>query len=237
MLYVPQGQSVPAGFRKSDGKLMWWKRRGDSEQRSNIHMQWTGGPELSYADGWLYVGGAQNKKFNYFYAVNGKNGRALGQDFKHMFSNKNIGRDENGDVINPKKSLWGLRPQSFGGYTLIAPVYHKNNLFVWRHANGKVIIDIAAHISRIEQGIKADIDQPLELAFAGEHVVPMGDQVFVSSGKQLLVKELETGKELWKQILDKQPKIRTNGITLRQNQVILVTDANEVICWKSASAH
>ncbi|MCG3179102.1 MAG: Outer membrane protein assembly factor BamB [Phycisphaerae bacterium] len=139
VLYVPQGMFGPSAFARGDGRLLWWGRRGDSTQRSNIEVQGVGGPNLSVAGDLLFFGGPDRLTGanQPFYAADAKTGRMWGADDPRLFDK--AGRDAAGKAVEVASSKFGTKPIRFGGG--IAPVVFKGGVLVSGYRGG--FLDLA----------------------------------------------------------------------------------------------
>jgi len=230
IFYIPQGTLVPAAFRRSDGKLLWWNWRGDSKERSNIEVQHVGGPNLALGGGLLFLGGPNRLTgtSQAFAAVDPKTGRFWGADHPALF--KKAGRDRTGKTVIVKRAMWGTKPIRFGHG--MAPVVVDDGIFTFGYRGG------FCHLSKYLQtqlGAKpARMDKWSQRPPTGVLIVA-GDKVVVvgQHGKKVSLLARTTGKGLWQGKLDTKGAVLQDGLAAAGGRLYIATGAGEIACFGS----
>ena len=227
IFYVPQGSFVPAAFRRSDGKLLWWNWRGDSRERSNIEVQHVGGPNLALGGGLLFLGGRNRltATSHPFVAVDPRTGRFWGADHPALF--KKAGRDKTGKTIIVKKAMWGTKPTRFGQGT--APVVIDGGVFTFgRRVRFR---DLKKYLQTQFGPVSGKMDKwPNQvpggtLIVAADKVVVMGRH-----SKDLVVVARADGKPLWRGKLNSEGAVLPDGLAAAGGKLFAATAAGEVAC-------
>ena len=223
VLFIPQGPRWPAGIRKSDGKLLWWNKRGDSKERSNMNIQHLGGAELSYGNGILFMGGSSRLSGHnqFFYALDGKSGRIWGQDDPRFF--KSVMRKEDGTTIMPQNYKWGVGPIKFGKY--VAPVAVGEGLLIFAHYPGYYNFK-----SKMNGQFDKKLDRKRNWNLPGNCVVVSGNQALFVGGKKIDIRELPSGKSIWRGTFTSEGNVRKHGLAMAAGSAYIVTNKNEVVC-------
>ncbi len=229
MLYVPHGMRTPAGLQRSDGKLRFWNWRGDSTQRSNIHVQHLGGANLALGASLLFIGGpdANTGAKQAFRAVDAETGRFWGADDARLFAK--AGRDpETGNAVQVKQSLWGTYALDFGDR--VAPVVAGGGIFVHRHGR------VSYHA--LDSYLEAQFAKPTgtnamwQTRVPGNFVLVAGDQaVCIDTGaRKAHVVALNDGAPLWTGAFPGEGTILANGVAAAPDALVAVTDKGDVVC-------
>jgi len=228
ILYVPHGMVIPAGLRRSDGRLLWWNWRGDSAERSNIEVQGIGGPNLSVTDRLVFIGGpnAMTGSAQPFTAIDARTGRFWGADDPRLFAR--AGRDKTGKSVVIKKSMFGTKPIRLG-YG-IAPVVVDGGIFIFGYRGGF-----------------RDLGKVLETQFAPveggtgkwPNPVPSGtlvvtsEKVLVAGRGRVGILARADGKPLGRAGFRSQGSVLPDGLAVAGGKVFIATDAGEIICLSS----
>lgn len=225
ILYVPQGPFAPAAFARADGRLLWWGRRGDSTQRSNIEVQNLGGPQLVVGGGLLLLGGPDpaTGSSQYFVAVDARTGRMWGADDPRLLAK--AGRDATGRAVEVKKAVFGTKPIRFGQD--LAPVVADGGVFC-RGYRGS-FHDLKKYLEAQFDPTQTDTrrwDIPLP---AGPLVVA-ADKVLVASASRLVALARSDGKGLGQLELAATGAPLADGLAIAEEKVFLATEAGEVLC-------
>ncbi len=226
MLYVPQGMRMPAGFRRSDGKLMWWNTRGDSSVRSNLNVQNHGGSNLAVGGGLLFIGGPDratgtNKKF---IGVDAGSGRFWGADDPRL--HPKAGRDAAGKLVNPGKASFGTYPITFGNGA--APVVFDGGIFVVGYRGG--FKDLAKHLSTQFGQKPADVAKWSGRPPGGVPIVVADKVVFLGASRKLTVVGRADGKGVWSGGFVSEGAPRLDTLAAAGGRLYLATKANEIVC-------
>ena len=225
LLYVPHGMFAPAAFRKSDGKLLWWGRRGDSTQRSSIEVQNIGGPQLSLGGGLLFFGGPNRvtRTSQPFVAADARTGRMWGADDPRLA--KRAGRDpQTGKAVIIDRAQWGTKPIRFGDG--VAPVVIDGAVFTfgWRGA----FLDLKKYLATQFGRAKADLSRwPGKTP--GSTLIVAGDTVVAAAGKKLVAVGRADGKPRWRTAIGTQGEVKANGLAADSGRLFAVTKAGEVV--------
>jgi len=226
-LYIPHGMFAPSAFRRSDGKLLWWARRGDSKTRSNIEVQNIGGAELMVGGGFLFVGGRGRVpgSAQTFTAVDAKTGRFWGSEDPRLFAK--AGRDETGKVVEVKKARFGTKPIGFGND--MAPVLVDGGIFTQGYR--ATLLDLPKYL-QTQFG-----DKPANMnLWPGKQLYGMvtvaGDKVLLVGGKNHKVEVLARadGRTLWSGQHNAAGEVMPNGTAVGGGKVFIVTRTGEVVC-------
>lgn len=226
ILYVPQGSFAPAAFSRSDGRLLWWGRRGDSRQRSNIEVQNIGGPRLSLADSLLFVGGpdAVAGSAQPFVAVDARTGRLWGADDPRLFAK--AGRDESGAAVVVKQSVFGTKPIRFGQEA--APVVVDGGVFISGYRGG--FLDLKKQLETQFGPAPAGLKKWPAAPPAGPLVVA-GDKVLVAAATHLTALARADGELLGRVEIRTEGPCIADGLAVGNGRAVLVTAAGEVACF------
>jgi len=226
-LYVPHGMYAPAAFRRSDGKLLWWGRRGDSTTRSNIEVQNVGGPELMVGGGLLFMGGRGRVPGSSqpFTALDAKTGRFWGADDPRLFAK--AGRDETGKTVQVKRACWGTKPIRFG--TDMAPVLVDGGIFTQGYRAS--LLDLRKYLQRQFGGKPAGMNRWPGRRMYGRITVA-GDKVLVVGGKNRKVElvALADGKPVWSGRHNAAGEVMPNGTAVAGGNAFIATQAGEIVC-------
>lgn len=233
VLIIPHGPTFPAGVRRSDGKILYWNKRGDSTERSNINIQHLGGSNLSVGGNWLFIGGPYSdfggaglKQTAHFIALNPGNGRIMGQDDPDSF--EVVGRDPSGKTILPQNYKWGVRERKFGKN--IAPVMIEDNILIFDSYPGLYNFEKFA-----KEGHKAK-DAGINRIRPGNAVAILDGQTVGASGNTYWAADLRSGAQLWKTDLTSTGPILANGLAVAEGMLVGVTSASEVIGFGPGAA-
>jgi outer membrane protein assembly factor BamB len=226
VVMIPNGTTFPAGLRRSDGKILYWNKRGDSTERSNINIQHLGGSNLSIGGGWAFVGGpyeeyggGRRRLDQKFFAVKPKTGRVLGQDDPKHFGK--VGRDPaTGKTILPQNYKWGVRTASFGNGS--APIVIDDDILIFRIYPG---------CYRIKDWLAGKRKKRWSLP--GGAVAVAGDKVVGASGNTFTVIARTNGRRLWQGKASVKGAVRENGLAVAAGKVFATTGNSEVLCLNS----
>ncbi|MBM4040565.1 MAG: hypothetical protein FJ290_18830 [Planctomycetes bacterium] len=229
LLYVPHGMFAPAAVRKSDGKLLWWGRRGDSTQRSNIEVQNLGGPELALAEGLLFVGGADRTagSTHPFVAVDAHTGRLHGADDPRLA--EKAGRLPDGGATNVERAMFGTKPISFGQTT--APVVVDGGVFLFGYR--PVFRDLRATLETQFPAAPPSTPKWPNAVPPGTLIVA-DDAVIAWNGHVLKMVARADGKPIARVPAEFAP--RPNALAAAGGRVVLVTAHGEVACFAAPAA-
>jgi outer membrane protein assembly factor BamB len=226
LLYVPQGMFAPAAFRRSDGAIQWWGRRGDSTQRSSIELQHLGGPQLSLGRGILFFGGPNRvtRTSQPFVAADARTGRMWGAD--NPLLAKRAGRDpKTGRATVVKRARWGTKPIRFG--RRIAPVVVNGGVFTFGYRRG--FRDLEKYLATQFEKPKAPLERWPRRPPSGPLIVA-GDKVVVASGGALHVLARADGRPLWQGKVAASGAVLPNGLAAANGAVYVVTKQGEMVC-------
>lgn len=227
MLYVPQGMFVPAAFRRSDGKLLWWNWRGDSTRRSNIEVQHLGGPGLAVAGDLLFVGGDNRLTGTSqpFVAIDARTGRLWGADHPALF--EKAGRDQTGKAVVVKSARWGTKPIRFGQG--IAPVVVDGGVFTFGYRGG--FRDLGKYLQTQFGVAPGEMDKWPNKPPAGMAVVAADNVVAAGPrSKAIQVVARADGKRLWRGQLQSEGAALADGMAAAGGRLYVATVAAEIIC-------
>jgi len=227
-LYVPQGPFAPAAFSRDDGRILWWGRRGNSTQRSNIEVQNLGGPNLVVADDLLLVGGPNpvTGSLQSFVALDSRSGRMWGADDPRLFAK--AGRDETGRAVNVQRAAFGTKPIRFGReYT---PAVADGGVFVPGYRGA--FFDLQKYLQT--QFGPATVDtRKWSAPLPSGTLVVAGDKVLIASAGRVEARKRNGGLPLGRVELSTEgPPIR-DGIAIAEGSIFLVNATGEVVCLRS----
>jgi outer membrane protein assembly factor BamB len=230
VLYVPQGMFAPAAFARSDGRLLWWGRRGDSTQRSNIEVQNLGGPDLAVGEGLLFVGGADPVygSSHAFVALDARSGRMWGADDPRLLAK--AGRDETGRAVDVKKAVFGTKPIRFGSDS--APVVVDGGIFC-RGYRGS-FLDLKRHLDT-QFGAPPGDARRWSTALPPGPLIVAGDKVLIASASRLVALARSDGKSMGEVGLTIKGIPLSDGLAAAEGKVFVVTTAGEVNCLCGAA--
>ena len=224
-LFIPNGPSFPAGIRRSDGAILWWNRRGDSAQRSNINIQHLGGAELAVGGGLVFAGGRGRLTAHHkaFIAVSADNGRIWGQDHPGWF--KRMRRDEQGENVKPLKTVWGVGALTFGGGSAPAVA---DGLLLTQTAGTFVLAD---YLNNYLAGKRtpARWKGPLHNA----PFVVAGDCAVRINSKAMHVVSIANGKSVWSGATTLSGPVAENGLAVANGALYAVFGTSNVVCFSS----
>jgi outer membrane protein assembly factor BamB len=225
ILYVPQGPFAPAAFARADGRLLWWGRRGDSTQRSNIEVQNLGGPNLILADDVLLVGGSDpvTGTSQAFLAVQSRTGRMWGADDPRLFAK--AGRDATGAAVEVKQARFGTKPIRFGQE--FTPVVADGGVFIPGYRGA--FLDLRKYLETQFGATATDARRWTNPLPRGTLLVA-GDKVLVVSAGRLIALARADGKHLGQVDLATQDAPLSDGLAVAESKMFLVTAAGEVLC-------
>jgi outer membrane protein assembly factor BamB len=225
ILYVPQGPFAPAAFARADGRLLWWGRRGDSTQRSNIEVQNLGGPNLVLADDVLLVGGSDpmTGTSQAFVAVQSRTGRMWGADDPRLFAK--AGRDATGAAVEVKQARFGTKPIRFGQE--FTPVVADGGVFIPGYRGA--FLDLRKYLETQFGATATDARRWTNPLPRGTLLVA-GDKVLVVSAGRLIALARADGKHLGQVDLATQDAPLSDGLAVAESKMFLVTAAGEVLC-------
>ena len=227
IFYVPQGMFVPAAFRRSDGKLLWWNWRGDSNERSNIEVQHLGGPKLTLGGGLLFLGGRNRLTgtSHSFTAVDPKTGRFWGADHPALF--KKAGRDETGKAVIVKRAMWATKPIRFGQGT--APVVVDGGVFTFGRRSR--FRDLKKYL-QTQLGPAPGKMNKWPNQVPGGTLIVAGDKVVAVNGSgEVLAVARSDGKPLWRGKLGSEGAVLPDGLAAAGGRLLVATAAGEVVCF------
>ncbi|MHC4914002.1 MAG: outer membrane protein assembly factor BamB family protein [Planctomycetota bacterium] len=227
VLIVPQGATFPAGFRKSDGKLLWWNRRGDSTERSNMNIQHLGGFNVSVGGGLVFAGGPSpfSGHRQRYVAIDAATGRIWGQDHPGFFAHAKVGRAPDGKTILPQNYKWGINVIHFGEGA--APVVAGDGVFVFGRADAS-FLKFKEHLDT--QFKKGDDVKKWNRRLSAAALVVAGDSVAAARGKSVTAVRKTDGSDLWKGNTGAEGDVLPDGLAVARGQLLAVTDRGEVIC-------
>ncbi len=224
-LYVPQGPYAPAAFARDDGRILWWGRRGDSLQRSNIEVQNLGGPNLVVTENLLFVGGPNpvTGSSQSFVVLDAQSGRMWGADDPRLFSK--AGRDENGEAINVQRAAFGTKPIRFGRE--FSPVVVDGGVLVPGYRGG--LLDLKKHLQTQFTATGVDARKWSAPLPSGTLTVA-GDKVLIASADRLTALALADGDLLGHLELPIDGVPLRDGVAAADNRIFIVTTTGEVVC-------
>ena len=225
VLYLPQGPFAPAAFARADGRLLWWGRRGDSTQRSNIEVQNLGGPRLVVGEGLLFVGGPDptTGASQPFVAVDARTGRMWGADDPRLLAK--AGRDATGRAVEVKKAVFGTKPIRFGQE--FAPVVVDGGVFCGGYRGA--LLDLKKHLETQFEKVPTNTRRWAAALPAGPLVVA-GDKVLIASHGRLVALARASGTSLGQLELATKGAPLPDGLAAAENKLFLATTAGEVLC-------
>ncbi len=226
ILYVPHNMYVPAGLRRSDGKLLWWTWRGDSPTRSNIEVQHIGGPELMVSEKLLFLGGvcAVTGSSQPFTAVDARTGRFWGADHPALFAR--AGRNEAGKVAIVEKSMFGTKPIRFGEG--MAPVVVDGGIFTFGYRGGFHDLD---KLLQTQFGAKPEGMARWASAKPPGTLIVAGEKVFIAAPGRLEARALPDGKLLWKEPFEVEGGVMPDGLAAAGGKLFAATRTGEIYCF------
>ena len=231
ILYVPQGPFAPAAFARHDGGLLWWGRRGDSRQRSNIEVQNLGGPNLVVADEVLLVGGPDPNtgRSQAYVAVESRTGRMWGADDPRLFAK--AGRDETGAAVEVKQARFGTKPIRFGQE--FTPVVADGGVFIPGYRGD--FFDLKKYMDT-QFGASATDARRWTVPLARGTLLVAGDKVLIVSPGRLTVLARAGGHRIGELDLATREAPLPDGLAAAQGQLFLVTARSEVLCLSESEA-
>ena len=210
---------------RPDGKLLWWGRRGDSTQRSNIEVQNLGGSHLSVAEGLVFVGGPDRATgtVHPFVAVDAQTGRMWGADDTRLAAK--AGRQPNGQSTNVERGLYGTRPINFGQD--IAPIVADGGVFTfgWKGS----FRDLKAYLETQFGSAAGRLDKWSNPVPTGTLLVA-ADTIVGADGKILRVVSRADGKEMWQ--ADFAHPVLPNGLAAAGGGLYASTKDGDVCCLR-----
>ena len=226
ILYVPHGMFAPAAFRRSDGKLLWWGRRGDSTQRSNINLQNLGGPNLSLGGGILFMGGPGRRTGagQPFFALDARTGRFWGADDPRLAGK--AGRGPNGESLNVKRGLFGTYAIKLGSG--IAPVVVGDGIFTFGYRGS--FDDLKSYLATQFPGGGGRKGKWPNKVPPGTLIVTAG-KVVACNGQRLEAVARADGSPLWRAALKAEGKVLANGLAAAGGRLYAATNAGEIVCF------
>jgi outer membrane protein assembly factor BamB len=224
LLYVPQGPYAPAAFARDDGRILWWGRRGDSTQRSNIEVQNLGGPNLVVAEDLLFVGGpnAVTGSSQSFVALDARTGRMWGADDPRLFAK--AGRDETGKAVQVKRAVFGTKPIQFGRE--FTPVVVDGGVFLPGYRG--VLLDLREYLET-QFGVAARDARKWSAPLPSGTLMVAGDKVLIASAGRLTALARSDGNTLGHLELPTDAAPVRDGVVVAQSSIFLVTTAGEVV--------
>ncbi len=229
VLYIPHGMFAPAAMRRSDGKILWWGRRGNSTQRSSIEVQHIGGPELALGGGFLFCGGPNRVTATWqrFVAVDAGTGRFWGQDDPRLA--KRAGRDpKTGEATMITSARWGTKPITFGEG--VAPVVIDGGVFTLGYRGG--FFDLKKHL-QTQFGKPKGPTNKWPGRLPGSTLIVAGDKVIVAGGKDLFALARAGGRQLWRGKTGAQGDVQGNGLAAAGGRLFAATSKGELVCFSA----
>jgi outer membrane protein assembly factor BamB len=225
-LYVPQGPYAPAAFARDDGRILWWGRRGDSTQRSNIEVQNLGGPNLVVADNLLLVGGPNSVTgaSQSFVALDARSGRMWGADDPRLFAK--AGRDAAGKAVEVKRSLFGTRPIRFGRD--YSPVVVDSGVLVPGYRGD--LFDLKKYL-QTQFGAAAADARLWSTPLPSGTLLVCGNNVLIASDRQLTALSRSDGSSLGRFDLGTDGTPLSDGVAVAEDSIFIVTSAGELVCF------
>jgi outer membrane protein assembly factor BamB len=225
LLYVPHGPTFPAGIRKSDGRLLFWNRRGDSRERSNINIQALGGWRLSLGGGFLFAGGHNpfTDHRQHYIALDARSGRIWGQDDPRFFPQ--VLRDATGKTLMPQNYKWGMAAVNFGGG--IAPVVANGGIFTFDDRQ-TTYSDLAQSLARQFGAVPNAALVRWTRAGATDALIVADRVVLAAGGKTVQALSLADGRPLWSATLSTAGPVLPDGLALAAGRLFAVTASGEL---------
>lgn len=249
-LFVPQGLRPPGGMDRGTGAVKWFGHRGDSQQRSNFHIQWKssiwrsaggntvvlGGAEWVFAGGYNWLA-QRNQEFKIYRQ---DNGRQMYQDHVNLFiKDTNQFRDSTpgptfGEAI---ANEWGHSPISAGG-TSDAPVLDTNagpaypDGLLYRTVNTG-IYDFAK-LKQVQLGQLADADAKVASLDAGTVLLTAARHVVGRIGQnyRIYTKGTYTLEQSVNSSATAGDRI-TDGMAVSNGNLIASTQNSYVVCFST----
>ena len=224
ILYVPQGPYGPAALAREDGRILWWGRRGNSTQRSNIEVQNVGGYNLFVNEDLLFVGGPNpvTGTSQPFVAVDANTGRMLGADDPRLFAA--AGRDKTGRAVEVRRSMFGTKPIQFG--QAFTPAVANDKVFIPDYRGG--VFDLHSYLETQFGSSSSDVRQwpsPLPTGI----LIVAGDKVLIGSRDRLTAMDCRDGALLGHIRLPIDGAAIRDGIVVAEGSVFLVTTTGQVV--------
>jgi outer membrane protein assembly factor BamB len=225
LLYVPQGPYAPAAFARDDGRILWWGRRGDSTQRSNIEVQNLGGPNLVVAEDVLFMGGPNpvTGSSHVFVALDARTGRMWGADDPRLFAK--AGRDETGRAVQVKRSVFGTKPIRFGRE--FSPVVVDGGVLVPGYRGA--FFDLETYLET-QFGATNDDARKWSNPLPSGTLMVAGDKVLIASADRLTALARANGNTLGRVELPADAAPLHDGVIAAENSIFVVTTAGGVLC-------
>ena len=252
-LFIPQGLRPPGGIDRKTGKIKWFAYRGDSQQRSNFHLQWRPGLTNTAGGTTVALGG---KKYVFAGGVNElaglgqpykvylqENGRQLHQDNPALFK-----REKGKSYFrNPKEGpSFGKSTGNFWGYRSLdagwgeAPVLDTNASDKYPegllYRTNKGIYDFAGFRSalvwerRLEKSKVADLAKGSVIVAAHHYVVAGGRSLYTIYDRRSFAK-----RQTLKPKEQKGSCVR-DGVAFANGHLIASTRGGCIVCFGPGAA-
>jgi hypothetical protein len=204
---------------------LWWGRRGDSTQRSNIEVQNLGGRNLVLADDVLLVGGPDPNTGTSqpYVAVESRTGRMWGADDPRLFAK--AGRDARGAAVEVKQARFGTKPIRFGQE--FTPVIADGGVFIPGYRGA--FLDLKKYLETQFGATATDALRWTDPLPRGTLLVA-GDKVLIVSAGRLTALARADGKHLGQVDLATQDAPLSDGLAVAEGKMFLVTAAGAVLC-------
>ena len=224
LLYVPQGPYAPAAFARDDGRMLWWGRRGDSTQRSNIEVQNIGGPNLVVAEDLLLMGGPNpvTGSVQSYVALDALTGRMWGADDPRLFAK--AGRDSTGRAMDVQRAAFGTKPIRFGQE--FSPVVADDGVFVTGYRGS--FFDLKKCLET-QFGVAARDARKWSTPLPSGTLIVADDKVLIASPGRLTTLARSDGNTLGHVELPTEGAPLCDGIAAAENSIFVVTTAGEVV--------